>query len=73
MHRHWCDVERLDSAVDAAQPEFMIELSEQQIIDQLSQRLAGAYPGVEPDQVSRLVNEEYCRFAGIAAQQSSCK
>jgi hypothetical protein len=42
----------------------MIELSEQQVINQLAQRLAGVYTEVEADQVSRLVNEEYSRFAG---------
>ena len=42
----------------------MIELSEQQIIDQLVHRLAGVYPDVESDQVARVVNEEYSRFEG---------
>jgi hypothetical protein len=42
----------------------VIKLSEQQIIDQLSQRLAGVYTDVEPDQVIRFVNEEYSRFEG---------
>lgn len=42
----------------------MIKLSEQQIIDQLAQRLASAYTHVEPDQVARVVNEEYSRFDG---------
>jgi hypothetical protein len=32
----------------------MIKLSEQQIIDQVAQRLAGAYTHVEPDHVTRL-------------------
>lgn len=41
-----------------------IKLSEQQIMDQLSQRLAGVYAVVEADQVARLVNEEYSRFDG---------
>jgi hypothetical protein len=42
----------------------MIKLSEQQIIDQVAQRLAGAYTHVEPDHVARVVNEEYSRFEG---------
>jgi hypothetical protein len=42
----------------------VIELSEQQIIEQLAQRLAGAYTQVEPDQIARVVNEEYSRFEG---------
>ena len=47
-----------------AQPVCVIKLSEQQIIDQLAQRLAGAYTHVEPDQIARVVNEEYSRFEG---------
>jgi hypothetical protein len=42
----------------------MIELSEQQIIDQLSQRLAGEHAQVEPAHVTRVVHEEYARFDG---------
>lgn len=42
----------------------MIKLSEQQIIDQLAQRLASAYAHVGPDEVARVVNEEYSRFDG---------
>ena len=42
----------------------MIKLSEQQIIDQLAQRLASAYAHVGPDEVGRVVNEEYSRFDG---------
>lgn len=40
----------------------MIELSEQQSIDHITQRLTGAYPTVSPDAVSRLVQEEHARF-----------
>ena len=40
------------------------KLSEQQIIDQLAQRLASVYTNVESDQVARVVNEEYSRFDG---------
>jgi len=40
----------------------MIALSEQQVIDQLAQRLASAYTHVGPDQVARVVSEEYDRF-----------
>jgi hypothetical protein len=42
----------------------VIELSEQQIIEQFAQRLAGAYAHVEPDQIARVVNDEYSRFDG---------
>jgi hypothetical protein len=40
--------------VKGAQPVCVIKLSEQQIIDQLAQRLAGAYTHVEPDQIARV-------------------
>jgi len=36
----------------------------QQIIDQLAHRLADAHIEVPPDQVARLVHEEYARFDG---------
>ncbi|OAN39845.1 three-helix bundle dimerization domain-containing protein [Mycolicibacterium iranicum] len=42
----------------------MIALSEQQIIDQLAERLAGAHGNVEPAQVARVVHEQYARFDG---------
>ena len=40
----------------------MIKLSEQQIIDQLSDRLTILFADVEPSQISRVVQEEYARF-----------
>ncbi|MDG4665136.1 hypothetical protein [Mycobacterium sp. 236(2023)] len=42
----------------------MIALSEQQIIDQLAQRLADAHTTVEPAQVTKVVHEQYARFEG---------
>ena len=42
----------------------MIEGGEQQVIDQLAQRLVGVYPDVESGDITRLVNEEYSRFDG---------
>ena len=42
----------------------MIELSEQQIIDELAGRLGEIYREVGPDHVSRVVHEEYVRFEG---------
>jgi hypothetical protein len=42
----------------------VIELSEQQIIDQLAQRLADAHTAVEPAQVAEVVREHYARFDG---------
>ena len=43
----------------------MIELSEQQIIDPLAQRLADVHKQVEPDHVTRVVHQqEYARFEG---------
>jgi len=42
----------------------MIELSEQQVIDQLAQRLADTHATVAPDRVAAVVHEQYARFAG---------
>ena len=42
----------------------MVELSEQQIIDQLAQRLADAHESVAPDRVAAVVHQEYSRFTG---------
>ena len=42
----------------------MIELSEPQVIEQLTGRLVHSYARVEPDHVSRIVHEEYARFDG---------
>lgn len=42
----------------------MIALSEQQIIDQLAQRLADAHAAVEPGRVAAVVHEQYARFEG---------
>ena len=39
-----------------------IALSEQQIMDQLAERLAGVCTDVESDQVARVVSGEYSRF-----------
>lgn len=40
----------------------MIELSEQQIIDQLAARMVEVYQQVEPTRVTRVIQEEYARF-----------
>ncbi|AQT81043.1 hypothetical protein B1R94_19930 [Mycolicibacterium litorale] len=42
----------------------MAALTEEQIIEQLSSRLAVAYPHIQQEQVSRTVSEEYGRFDG---------
>ncbi|ORV84310.1 three-helix bundle dimerization domain-containing protein [Mycolicibacterium iranicum] len=42
----------------------MIALSEQQIIDQLAERLADAHVNIEPSQVARVVHEQYAQFDG---------
>jgi len=42
----------------------VIALSEQQIIDQLAQRLADAHTTVAPAQVAQVVHEHYARFEG---------
>jgi hypothetical protein len=40
----------------------MIELNEQQIIDHMTARLSAVYPTVPPEEVSRLIRDEYARF-----------
>lgn len=42
----------------------MIELSEQQVIDQVAERLGRLYPAVPADVVSRVVADEHARFVG---------
>lgn len=42
----------------------MIELTEQQIIEQVSGRLVDTYAEVEPNHVSQIVHTEYARFDG---------
>lgn len=42
----------------------MIELSEQQIIDQVAGRLVDTYAEVEPNHVSQIVHQQYARFDG---------
>ncbi|TRW84821.1 hypothetical protein FK535_10070 [Mycolicibacterium sp. 018/SC-01/001] len=42
----------------------MIELSEQQIIDQVARRLADAHTSVAPDRVAAVVYEQHARFTG---------
>jgi hypothetical protein len=42
----------------------VVQLSEQQIIDQVAQRLAGMYPSVPADTVARIVHERYAVFDG---------
>jgi hypothetical protein len=42
----------------------MNELTAEQVIDQLADRLVPSYPGVEADEVSRVVHEEYARYEG---------
>ena len=54
-------VDRVSAQVQAQR---MIELSEQQIIDELAARLSAANQHLEPAHVNRIVLEEYARFAG---------
>jgi hypothetical protein len=42
----------------------MATVAEKQIMDQLAQRLAVAYPGIAPEQVTQAVSEEFSRFEG---------
>ena len=40
----------------------MNELTEGQVIDQLANRLVPNYPGIEPTQVLRVIQQEYTRY-----------
>ncbi|KUI45467.1 hypothetical protein AU198_17855 [Mycobacterium sp. GA-1199] len=42
----------------------MIELSEQQVLDQIADRLSVSYPSVPADAVTGLVREHHARFEG---------
>lgn len=42
----------------------MVELSEQQIMDHIAERLIGLYQGVPADEVAQLVHREHARFQG---------
>lgn len=42
----------------------MVEFSEQQIIDQIAERLTGIHPDVSPEAVTRVVRQEHARFNG---------
>lgn len=42
----------------------MVELSEQQIMDQIAERLIGLYERVPSHEVTQLVRREHARFQG---------
>ena len=52
------------SNAEGGHPTRMNELTEEQVIDQLADRLVPIYPAVEPEQVSRVVHDEYTRYEG---------
>ena len=54
----------VDGRTGRDEAELVIELSEQQIIDQLAQRLADAHATVAPDRVAAVVHAQYARFEG---------
>lgn len=54
----------MTGTLDCSTLSSVIALSEQQIIDQLAERLADAHDKVEPAQVARVVHEQYARFEG---------
>lgn len=57
-------VDGIDGAHKCRNAQHVIALSEQQIIDELAQRLADAHTKVEPAQVAKVVHEQYARFEG---------
>jgi hypothetical protein len=54
----------IDPPLSSLHPDGMIELSEQQIIDQIADRLAGIHPEISPEAVTRVAQEEHARFNG---------
>jgi len=59
--QHWAAI---DGPRENGDAHTVIALSEQQIIDQLAQRLVDAHATVEPAQVAKVVHEQYARFEG---------
>jgi hypothetical protein len=54
----------LDQSLNRGHSLLMIELSEQQIIDELAGRLVDVYAEVEPERIARIVHDAYVRFDG---------
>jgi hypothetical protein len=54
----------LDQSLNREHSLLMIELSEQQIIDELAGRLVDVYAEVEPERITRIVRDAYARFDG---------
>jgi hypothetical protein len=55
---------QVDRQVNAAQTSWVIELSEQTIIDQIVARLTSRYPAVAASTVSRMVHDIHSRYDG---------
>lgn len=53
-----------DFGVNACEPYAVIELSEQQIIDGVADRLTRKYPSVSGETVTAVVRDVHARFAG---------
>jgi hypothetical protein len=45
-------------------PQVVIQLSEQQVIDQIAQRLSEAYTAVAPETIGRVVRDKHADFQG---------
>ena len=56
--------QRVDGCQKLRNPTYVIELSEDQVIDQLAGRLADAHTQLEPAHVAAVVRTEYARFDG---------
>jgi hypothetical protein len=53
-----------DFGVNACEPDAVIELSEQTIIDEVSDRLTSKYPTIPPDTLTAVVQGVHARFNG---------
>jgi hypothetical protein len=54
----------VDWAVNACEPDAVIDLSEQTIINQVTERLTQRYPGVPSDTLTAVVRDVYAQFEG---------
>lgn len=55
---------KFDLRVNACEPGAVIELSEQQIIDQVADRLTSKYPTIPADTLAAVVQGVHARFDG---------
>jgi hypothetical protein len=55
---------QLDFGVNACEPDAVIELSEQTVIEEVADRLTRKYPTIPPDTLTAVVQDVHARFDG---------